>query len=132
MAIDCPVETVKGGESTATQEREMTESNSLHDEVHFRVLRLLEVNPNINQRELAQALGVSLGKTNFCLKALIAKGLIKIANFRNAQNKLAYAYLLTPSGFAEKADLTARFLKYKLEEFERLKHEIDVLKMEVR
>jgi MarR family transcriptional regulator, temperature-dependent positive regulator of motility len=82
--------------------------------------------------DLAQALGVSLGKANYCLKALTAQGLIKIANFRNAQNKLEYACLLTPSGCAEKADITAHFLKHKLVEYERLKHEIEVLKMEIR
>ena len=74
----------------------MSKNNTLHDEIHFKVLRLLEANPNLNQRKLAEALGISLGKTNFCLQALINKGLLKIENFRSNQNKLSYAYLLTP------------------------------------
>jgi EPS-associated MarR family transcriptional regulator len=104
---------------------------SLHDENHLRVLRLLEANPRMNQRDLAEAMGVSLGKTNYCLKALLGKGLIKMQNFRNSQNKLAYTYLLTPSGIVEKSNLTARFLKRKIMEYESLKQEIESLKREV-
>lgn len=110
----------------------MSETQRVHEEVHFRVLRLLQANPQMNQRELARALGVSLGKANYCLKALLGKGLIKMSNFRNAQNKRAYAYLLTPSGMAEKTDLTARFLKHKVEEYECLRGEIEALKLEMR
>ena len=110
----------------------MTETHRVGEEVHFKVLRLLETNPQVNQRQLAKALGISLGKANYCLKALLDKGLIKISNFRNAQNKRAYAYLLTPSGMAEKADLTIRFLKRKVEEYECLACEIEVLKLELR
>ena len=94
------------------------------------MLRLLEVNPRINQRELAAALGVSLGKTNFCLKALLDKGLLKMNNFQNSQRKLVYAYLLTPAGLAEKAALTGRFLTRKIQEYEVLKAEIDLLRQE--
>ena len=101
-------------------------------EVHLRVLRVLQENPQINQRELARTLGISLGKTNYCLRALLGKGSIKMSNFRNAQNKLAYSYLLTPSGIAEKAELTRRFLKAKTQEYERLKREIEALKLEAR
>ena len=103
---------------------------TLHDEIHLKVLRLLEATPAINQRHLAEALGVSLGKANFCLRALLDKGLVKAENFRNNQNKLSYAYLLTPSGFAEKAALTSRFLKRKTEEYELLKAEIELLRQE--
>lgn len=103
----------------------------LHQETHLKVLRLLEVNPQINQRELAAALGVSLGKTNFCLKALLDKGLLKINNFQNSQRKLAYAYLLTPAGLAEKAALTGRFLTLKMQEYEALQAEIELLRAEV-
>jgi EPS-associated MarR family transcriptional regulator len=109
----------------------MPAKHPLHEETHLKVLRLLEAQPNINQRNLAQALGVSLGKTNFCLKALLDKGLVKVENFRSNQNKLAYAYLLTPPGIAEKAALTKRFLKRKTEEYELLKAEIQALQREV-
>src|SRR5690554_627118 len=101
------------------------------DEHHLKVLRLLEANPDMNQRELAEALGVSVGKTNYCIRALVDKGLLKMKNFRNSQNKLAYAYLLTPAGIAAKAELTARFLKQRMQEYERLKEEIALLQREV-
>ena len=104
---------------------------NVHEESHLKVLRLLEDNPHMNQRELAHALGVSLGMTNYCLRALLEKGLVKIQNFRNSGNRLAYAYLLTPAGFAAKAELTTRFLKFKMAEYERLKAEIEVLQREV-
>ncbi|MGZ3159259.1 MAG: MarR family EPS-associated transcriptional regulator [Burkholderiaceae bacterium] len=100
------------------------------EEAHLRLLRLLAANPRMSQRDLADALGVSLGKTNYCLKALLAKGHIKMQNFRNSQNKLAYAYLLTPEGITEKTGLTGRFLKRKIAEYESLKHEIELLKLE--
>ena len=97
---------------------------------HFRVLRLLEGNPQMNQRDLAAAAGVSLGKTNYCINALLDKGLIKMQNFKSSKRKLAYAYLLTPAGVAEKAALTQRFLTRKMEEYDALKAEIDQLKQE--
>jgi len=105
-------------------------SQSQFEETHLRVLRLLEANPQSSQRELAEALGVSLGKTNYCLKALLEKGLIKIRNFRNSQNKAAYAYYLTPEGISRKTILAAGFLKRKLAEYENLKREIELLKTE--
>lgn len=104
----------------------------LHDESHLKVLRLLESDPSLSQRELSHALGVSLGKTNYCVRALLDKGLLKMQNFRNSDNKLGYAYLLTPAGIAAKADLTARFLKVKVKEYEALKDEIAELQREVR
>ena len=109
----------------------MTKDLSLHDETHLKVLRLLEATPNINQRKLAETLGVSLGKTNFCLNALLDKGLVKIENFRTSTRKLNYAYLLTPAGIAEKTALTARFLKRKTREYELLKAEIELLQEQV-
>lgn len=104
---------------------------SIADEHHLKVLRLLEANPDMSQRELADALGVSVGKTNYCIRALVDKGLLKMNNFRNSQNKLAYAYLLTPAGIAAKTDLTMRFLKQRLIDYEQLKKEIEELKREV-
>jgi len=98
----------------------------LSEEIHLQVLRIIESNPEITQRELAESLGVSLGKTNYCLKALIDKGWLKANNFKNSNNKLAYAYVLTPTGIEEKANITARFLKRKLWEFEALKEEIEL------
>ena len=100
-------------------------------ELQFRVLRLLESNPHLTQRELSQSLGVSLGGVNYCLNALISTGLIKIQNFRNNKNKWVYAYLLTPQGVAEKTALTATFLKRKMQEYQQLHEEIESLRQEV-
>ena len=102
----------------------------VYQEAHFRVLRLLEGNPQMNQRDLAAAAGVSLGKTNYCINALLEKGLIKVQNFKSNKRKLAYAYLLTPAGIAEKAALTQRFLTRKMEEYDALRAEIEQLKQE--
>jgi EPS-associated MarR family transcriptional regulator len=92
-----------------------------------RTLDLLDQSPDLNQRQLAAELGISLGKANYCLRALLAKGQVKAQNFKNSQNKLAYAYVLTPSGIAARADLTLEFLQIKRREYERLKLEIDRL-----
>jgi EPS-associated MarR family transcriptional regulator len=108
----------------------MSDATSIHLETHLKVLRLLEAHPQMSQRELAVALGVSLGKTNFCLKALVDKGWLKVQNFQSSRRKLAYAYLLTPAGLAEKAALTRRFLMRKTEEFALLKVEIELLQQE--
>jgi EPS-associated MarR family transcriptional regulator len=102
-----------------------------NQEIHLKVLRHLEDNPDITQRELAAALGISLGKVNYCLKALIEKGWIKANNFKNSNNKSAYAYLLTPKGMDSKAQITVRFLKRKVDEYEALKQEIEQLQQEV-
>jgi EPS-associated MarR family transcriptional regulator len=101
------------------------------DELKLRVMRVLEDNPEASQRQIASELGVSLGGVNFCLKALAEKGLIKMGNFARAEKKLGYAYILTPAGVTEKAKLTTRFLKRKLNEYEALKAEIDQLQREV-
>jgi EPS-associated MarR family transcriptional regulator len=97
------------------------------DEVHFRVMRLIQEHPQLTQRELARRLGVSLGKANYCLKALIEKGFVKAENFQRSDHKLAYAYLLTPAGIDEKARVTVSFLRRKMQEFEALKAEIEGL-----
>lgn len=102
------------------------------EDIHFRVLRLLQNNPNLTQRQIAEALGVSVGRTNYCLKAVAEKGLVKVKNFRNSQNKMAYAYNLTPKGIAEKTALTGRFLKRKMAEHKALKQEIDTLQAELK
>ena len=101
-------------------------------ELQFRVLRLLESNPHLSQRELSKSLGVSLGGINYCLNALVAKGSIKIQNFKNNQNKWVYAYLLTPQGIAEKTSLTSGFLKRKMQEYHQLKVEIEALSQEMK
>jgi EPS-associated MarR family transcriptional regulator len=100
-------------------------------ELQFRVLRLLESNPHLTQRELSKALGVSLGGVNYCLNALVAKGSVKIQNFRNNKNKWVYAYLLTPQGLAEKTALTGSFLRRKMQEYQKLKEEIEVLSQDL-
>jgi EPS-associated MarR family transcriptional regulator len=104
---------------------------TLHDDLRYRVLKQLETNPAISQRELADAMGVSLGRANYCLRALIEKGLVKVDNFRRKDNKLAYAYLLTPAGIADKVAVTRRFLQRKLTEYDVLKAEIEALRREV-
>jgi len=104
----------------------------LSDEVHYRLLRLLAERPDATQRQLADALGVSLGKTNYCVKALLDKGWVKARNFKNSKQKLAYSYILTPSGIEAKAGITARFLQRKKAEYEALKAEIEQLTEEVK
>ena len=101
------------------------------EEVALRLMRLLQTSPDLSQRELAEQMGISLGGLNYCLKALIDKGFVKMANFQNSQNKFKYVYLLTPQGIAEKVALTSRFLKRKMEEYEALKMEIETLKCEI-
>ena len=101
-------------------------------ETHLKVLRQLEENPDLTQRELATALGISLGKANYCLKALVEKGWIKANNFKNSRNKAAYVYLLTPNGLEEKARITVRFLKQRIRDYEQIKREIEELEQEVR
>lgn len=100
------------------------------DSHHYKLLKLIEANPAMQQREMAKAMGVSLGKANYCLKALVQKGLVKMDNFRRHDNKLAYSYLLTSGGFEEKARLTLRFLKHKMAEYEAIRSEIEDLRRE--
>jgi EPS-associated MarR family transcriptional regulator len=101
------------------------------EDTHLKVLKLLEHNPRITQRQLASELGFSLGKVNYCLKALMNKGLVKASNFKTSSNKRAYVYVLTPRGLEEKARISVRFLKRKLQEHDALKLEIERLKREM-
>ena len=93
-------------------------------EDHFEVLRQIQKKPESSQRELAEELGFSLGKLNYCLKALQSKGLIKIENFKKNPNKINYLYVLTPAGIAEKTRLTLNFMKRKIIEYDELKKEL--------
>ena len=102
----------------------------IQEESHLKVLRLLAQQPEISQRELATKLNISLGKANYCLQALLDKGLIKIHNFASSRNKLGYAYLLTPAGVAAKSKLTHHFLQRKVAEYDALSHEIAQLEAE--
>ena len=104
----------------------------LQEDTYYRVMRLLQDNPDMTQRQLAQSLGVSVGGVNYCLNALIDKGWIKAQNFARSKSKRGYAYVLTPNGLAEKAALTTRFLTRKMEEYEALKAEIEALTAELR
>jgi len=106
--------------------------SQLHQEIHLKVLRHLENDPEITQRALARELGISLGKANYCLKALIDKGLVKAGNFKNSNNKSAYIYFLTPKGIEEKSRITLHFLQRKIDEYEKLRTEIDKLKQEIQ
>ena len=100
---------------------------SVPDDVRFSVLRVLQDEPDLSQREIAVRLGVSLGAVNYCLRALTEKGQVKVRNFRSSDNKLRYAYILTPGGIAEKTRLTGAFLERKIAEYEALKTEIAAL-----
>ena len=102
----------------------------LTDEYRYRILKLLEANPQASQREIASELGISLGKVNYCLKALIEKGFVKANNFRQNEQKRVYLYLLTPKGIEAKAKVTIRFLKRKLSEYESLKRELAELQLD--
>jgi EPS-associated MarR family transcriptional regulator len=101
------------------------------DVLLFATIRTLEKNPAQSQRDLASALGVSVGRVNYCLKALAEKGMVKVENYRTSTNRLAYLYLLTPAGVAEKAVLTRRFLARKMAEYDALKSEIAALQREL-
>ena len=97
-------------------------------ETHYKILKHIESNSQISQRELAQALGVSVGKVNYCIRALVDKGMVKAGNFQRNTNKWGYIYLLTPKGIEEKAQLTKHFLQRKLAEREQIIQEIEQLK----
>ena len=105
--------------------------SQLQEDTRFRVLRLLEENPEMSQRELADAVGISTGSVNYLLSALVERGLVKLGNFTASDDKRRYAYVLTPKGLAEKAAITGRFLARKLEEYEALKREIADLEGEL-
>ena len=101
------------------------------DELQHRIFKIIQRNPAINQRGLSRELGISLGKANYCIKALVEKGWVKINNFRNNQNKLGYAYVLTPTGIEEKASVTLRYLKRKMREYDELKLAVEELKKDL-
>ena len=105
---------------------------AIPEETSYRLLKLLEANPMISQRELSRTLGMSLGKVNYCLKALIKRGLVKARNFQSSRSKRAYAYLLTPKGLQSKAEITLAYLRHKQGEYRRLQREIEDLRREVR
>ena len=111
-----------------------SKDNELSDkaDVRFRVMRAIERDPTLSQRDLARELGVSLGGVNFCIKALIDKGAVKVENFRASGNKMRYAYVMTPQGIREKARMTGGFLQRKMREYEALKSEIDGLQHELK
>lgn len=105
-------------------------ATTFQEDARFRVLRLIEEDGDLSQRQIADALGLSLGAVNYCLKGLAEKGAIKVRNFRTSTSKMRYAYVLTPSGIAERASLTARYLKRRLKEYEALRAEIESLDKE--
>ena len=107
-----------------------TRQAQIQEDTHFRIMRILQDNPDLTQRELADQLGMSVGGLNYCLKALIDKGFVKMGNFQKSKNKFKYVYLLTPQGIAERVMLTSRFLQRKMEEYEALKVEIEALQAE--
>ena len=98
----------------------------------FQILKSLEQDSHLTQRQLSNNLGVSLGKVNYCVKSLIEKGFIKVNNFRNSKNKIQYSYLLTPKGLEEKTKLTLDFIRIKTQEYDVLKQEIEDLKQEAK
>jgi EPS-associated MarR family transcriptional regulator len=100
-------------------------------EAHLKILKYIETNPRISQRQLAQELGVSVGKINYCVQALITKGLLKAGNLKRSSDKTAYLYLLTPAGIEEKTKLTVSFLKRKIAEHEKITREIEQFKRDM-
>ena len=102
----------------------------MQDEVTYKILKAIEENPEQSQRQLSNALGISLGKLNYCLKALVEKGWVKAGNFHKSSKKQKYLYLLTPKGIEEKTRVTVRFLRRKVAEYEKLKSEIEELRKE--
>ena len=123
------LEVLQGGSVPGRRRNQMSK---IDKEIHLKLLRHLAENPQVSQRELAEHLGVSLGKTNYCLGALVDKGLIKARNFKNNANKRAYLYLLTPNGLRAKAEISLHFLQRKIEEHEALRAEIEELRNEIR
>jgi len=104
----------------------------LTDEMRYKLMRLLDANPGMSQRDVARELGISLGKANYCLQALVRKGWIKATNFKNSQNKAAYMYLLTPRGLESKASLAMQYLQVKIREYEALRVEIEQMRREAQ
>ncbi len=115
----------------ATANEPAPRSATLQEQMRFKVLDALQQNPDLTQRQLAALMGVSLGKVNYVLRALVDKGLVKAERFNNSQDKLAYAYLLTPQGLAQRAALTRSYLQRKTAEYEALRDEIARLKADL-
>ena len=109
-----------------------SENITFQDELRLRVMRVLEENPEASQRQIASELNVSLGGVNYCLKALVDRGLVKLGNFAKSERKIGYAYFLTPEGMTEKAKITARFLQRKMAEYEQLQIELERLTSELK
>lgn len=118
MAVACPIHPM-----TSRQAK-------IQEDTTFRIMRILHSNPDLSQRDLAKQLGISLGGLNYCLNALMDKGLVKLENFQNSKHKFKYMYVLTPEGIAQKMVMTGHFLKRKMEEYEVLKAEIESLQAE--
>ena len=104
----------------------------IQEDTHFRIMRILQENPDLTQRELAEKLGISVGGLNYCLKALMEKGLVKMKKFATSKNKFGYVYVLTPNGMAEKAAITHRFLQRKMDQYDALRKEIEKLNLELK
>jgi EPS-associated MarR family transcriptional regulator len=103
----------------------------LTEEMRYKLMRLLQANPQMSQRDTAKALGISVGKVNYCVRALIRKGLVKVQRFKNSRNRAAYVYLLTPRGIEAKSELTVRFLRAHVREYELLRQEIKQIRAEI-
>ena len=106
--------------------------NTVDNETRYGLLKLLQQHPDWSQRQIARGMGISLGKVNYCLRALTERGFVKVGRFTRSQSKSDYRYLLTPKGVAEKIKTTARFLTHKQEEFEVIQQEIALLKYELK
>ncbi len=113
------------------QEIHYRTKHAYEQEIHYHLLKILRLEPQIGQLDMAKRMGISIGKVNYCISELAAKGWIKITRFRSAKNKIPYTYMLTPKGLEEKAGLTLRFLKRKLTEYEEIKKQIRELHHEV-
>jgi len=107
-------------------------ADSIDEETHYHLLKLIQENPDITQRQLAEIMGVSVGKVNYCIKALVAVGHVKLNNFKESKNKLGYMYVLTPKALKEKGQITMLFLQQRQEQYEQLKQEIEELKDQLR
>tara|TARA_B110000967_G_C18818917_1_gene527600 strand:+ start:630 stop:1013 length:384 start_codon:yes stop_codon:yes gene_type:complete len=113
-------------------ENKKIKKNPLNSDIHFKLLDILEKNPDLSQRFLSRELGISLGGINYCIKALIEKGQVKAQNFKTNSNKIGYVYLLTPQGIAEKIRMTKNFLRKRINEYEMLQTEIERLKHDIK
>lgn len=107
------------------------QKSPMSSDIHFKLLDILEKNPELSQRLLSRELGISLGSINYCIRALIEKGQVKVHNFKNNSNKIGYVYLLTPQGISEKIKMTKDFLKKRINEYEELQSEIERLKQDM-